>query len=143
MNNRMIVLIGCALLIVGTLLPVVDLPQPIGSINLLLPGGNVGDGIFVIVLAAIAGLLAFLGKTRHALWPGLLALAFLIWKFFQIQNIVHETRSAVFASDNGGAMLDSIGMNYLGWAMLLIGAVVVVVGGALAFRARPASAPIV
>jgi disulfide bond formation protein DsbB len=143
MNNKIIVLLGCALLIVGVFLPIVDMPNPIGSMNLLLPNGGIGDGIFVLVLAAVAGILALIGKTKHALWPGLLTLAFLVWKFFQVKGSVDQARAMLFSSDTGGALLDSVGMNYLGWAVLLIGALVLVAGSALAFRGGPANAPIV
>lgn len=134
MNNKLLALIGAALLIVGVLVPVVSLPI-IGSMNLLMPGGNVGDGIFVVVLAAIAGGLALAGKTRHVVWPGLASLAFIVWKYFQIKSALDvQLADPALASVLGA----SVQMNLLGWGVLGVGALLLVYAGFSAWKGAPA-----
>lgn len=134
MNNKLLALIGAALLIVGVLVPVVSLPI-VGSMNLLMPGGNVGDGIFVVVLAAIAGGLALAGKTRHVVWPGLASLAFIVWKYFQIKSAMDvQLADPALAGVLGG----SVQMNLLGWGVLGVGALLLVYAGFSAWKGAPA-----
>ncbi len=134
MDKKLLALIGAALLIVGVFLPVVSLPI-IGSMNLLMPGGNVGDGIFVVCLAAIAAGLALAGKTRHVIWPGLLSLAFIVWKYFQIKSALD-----VHLADPGlaGVLGASVRMNWLGWGVLGVGALLLVYAGFSAWKGAPA-----
>lgn len=130
MDNKLLALIGAALLIAGVFLPVVSLPI-IGSMNLLMPGGNVGDGIFVVCFAAIAGGLALAGKTRHVLWPGLAALAFIVWKYFQIKGALDVQLGDPALADALGA---SVQMNWLGWGVLGVGALLLVYAGFSAWK---------
>jgi hypothetical protein len=144
MDKRLLVLIGAALLVVGVFLPIASVP-PEGSLNLLLPGGSLGDGIFILVLALIGAALALAGKTRHAIWPAVLSLAFLVWKYFQIKEAVDHAH-AVIAEIGGGSELansvsDSMQMNMLGWAVLAIGALVMIAGAAMAWKGPSSAVP--
>lgn len=134
MDKKLVVLIGAAVTIVGLFLPIVDAPI-IGSLNMLLPGGGIGDGVFVLVFVVIAAALALLGKTRHAVWPAVGALAFIGYKFFELKGSIDQSMAA---NPEAAQILESMGggvqINWLGWIVLALGAVIMLVGGAMAWK---------
>jgi hypothetical protein len=131
MDKKLLPLIGAALLVVGVFLPIASLPI-VGSMNLIMPGGNMGDGIFVVVLAAIAAGLALAGKLRHVIWPGALTLVFVVWKYLQVKGALDEASATL-----GDALGNSVQLNYLGWGVLLLGALLLVYAGIASWRAAP------
>ena len=138
MDNRILALVGAGLLIVGVFLPIVSLPI-VGSMNMLMPGGQIGDGIFILVFALAGGGLALAGKVRHVVWPALLSLAFTAWKYVSLQGTLDEARARMtdqMGADSGMAsgLTDAIQMNLLGWAVLGIGGIVLLVAGVLAWK---------
>lgn len=142
-NAKVIALVGAGLLAIGVFLPLVRVPK-MGTINYVANGS--GDGIFVLVLAVAAAALALLDRTRHALWPGLASLAMIAFTFFSLQSRMAEARAQMRSSigDNpfGGiaeAASNAIQLEY-GWAVLVFGALMVIAGGALAWRRPGASA---
>lgn len=145
MDKKMLALIGVAVLIVGLFLPIITLPI-VGSVNLLMPGGGIGDGIFVLVFALIAGGLALAGHVKHVIWPALGSLAFIGYKFFEMKGAIDSGRDRIAEQGGGSEMAAALGnamqINYLGWGVLVIGAVILLVAGVTAWKgpARPASA---
>jgi hypothetical protein len=137
MDNRILALVGVVLLIVGVFLPVVSMPI-VGTMNMLLPGGELGDGIFILVLALIGGGLALAGKTRHVVWPALLSLAFIAWKYIQLQGSLDEARTRMtdLGADSAmtSSLTDAVQMQFLGWAVLGLGGIVLLVAGVLAWK---------
>jgi hypothetical protein len=131
MDNKLLALIGAVLLVVGVFLPIANLPI-VGSMNLIMPGGNMGDGIFVVVLAVIAAALALTGRVRHVIWPGALTLAFVVWKYLQVKGALDDATASM-----GGALGNSVQVNLLGWGVLLLGALLLVYAG-IASRRTPA-----
>ena len=143
MDKKMVVLIGVVVTIVGLFLPIVSLPI-VGSANLLMPGGNIGDGIFVLVFAVIAGVLALVGQTRHAVWPAICALGFTAYKFFELKGQVDQSTALISSNPAAAQYVESMGggvqMNMLGWLVIILGCVVMLVGGAMAWKSAPPSA---
>jgi hypothetical protein len=143
MDKKLIVLIGAAVTIVGLFLPIVSVPI-VGSVNMLLPGGGIGDGIFVLVFVVIAAVLALLGKTRHAVWPAIAALGFIGYKFFELKGAVDRSMATLSSNPEAAQYLESIGggvqINWLGWIVLGLGALVMLVGGAMAWKSNPPAA---
>ncbi|MBA4161688.1 MAG: hypothetical protein C0515_06360 [Novosphingobium sp.] len=87
-----------------------------------------GDGVFLIVLALVALGLALTGRTRHVLWPGLLSLAFLAYKFVGFQSTMSEMKSKMDSELAGNpfrglaeAAMSSVQLQW-GWVVLLAGA---------------------
>jgi len=87
-----------------------------------------GDGVLLIALALIALGLALSGKTRYVLWPGLLSLAFLGYKFVGFRSMISEMESKMDTELAGNpfrglaeAAMSSVQMQW-GWAVLLVGA---------------------
>jgi hypothetical protein len=139
MDNRILALVGVVLLIVGVFLPIVSLPI-FGTMNMLLPNGQVGDGIFILAFALIGGGLALAGKTRHVVWPALLSLAFIAWKYFQLQGTLDEARTRMtdIGADSAttSGLTDAVQMQYLGWGVLALGGIVLLVAGILAWKGK-------
>jgi hypothetical protein len=109
--------------------------------NMLMPGGQIGDGIFILVFALAGGGLALAGKVRHVVWPALLSLAFTAWKYLSLQGTLDEARTRMadqMGADSGmtSSLTDAVQMNLLGWAVLAIGGIVLLVAGVLAWKGK-------
>lgn len=138
MDNRIVALIGVVLLIVGVFLPIVSMPI-VGTMNMLLPGGQIGDGIFILFFALVGGGLALAGKVRHVVWPALASLAFTAWKYVSLQGTLEEARTRMadqIGMDSGmsSSLTDAVQMQFLGWAVLGLGGIVLLVAGILAWK---------
>lgn len=143
MDKKVLALVGVAVLVVGLFLPIITMPI-VGSLNLLLPGGGIGDGIFVLVFALIAAGLALVGQVRHVIWPALVSLGFIGWKFFQLKGAIDAGRDQVMMQGGGSEYAEAFGdamqLNYLGWAVLCIGAIILLVAGIMAWTGPKAGA---
>lgn len=143
MDKKVIVLVGAVVTLVGLFLPIVDAPI-IGSVNLLLPGGGIGDGVFVLVFVIIAGVLAMLGKAKHAVWPAIAALGFIAYKFFELKGAVDRSAALIAQTPGAAEFAQSVGgatqINMIGWLVLVLGAVIMLVGGAMGWKAGPPAA---
>lgn len=143
-NSKVIALVGAGMLAIGTFLPLVRVPK-MGTISYI--GNGSGDGVIVLVLAAVAAGLALLGRVKHVVWPGLLSLALIAFTYFGLQSRLSEARLKIRAEageDNpfGGlaeAATNAIQLEF-GWAVLVFGALIVIAAGVLAWR-RPAPGP--
>lgn len=138
MDKKFIVLVGVVALIAGVFLPVVTVPV-VGSINLLQPpGGGMGDGIFILGFAVLAGLLAILGQAKHALWPALAALGFVVYEFINLKGVIDEQAAQIAATPGAAELVDAVGgassMNWVGWIVLGLGGLLAVVGSVLAWK---------
>ncbi|HYD12441.1 MAG TPA: hypothetical protein VEC11_06310 [Allosphingosinicella sp.] len=134
MNSKMLTLGGAVILIIGLFLPVVS---ALGmSVNMIMPPGEgvSGAGLVVVACAVLGGALALINQTKWAVVPALAALAFLVWKYMQLQNLISSGLGDVppEAAEAMANMMPSI--NILGWAVMGIGALVMLVGGAMAWK---------
>lgn len=144
MDKKVLALAGAAVMIVGLFLPALS---ALGvSASLLMPGGGVAwEGLIVLACAVLGGGLALAGQTRHALWPGVAALAFLVWKYMEAKSQIGA------ATELGGADLPPEiasqlaermpQLNMLGWGVMGLGAVILIVAGAMAWKDSSSSAP--
>lgn len=138
MDKKLLALVGAAMLIGGLFLPLATRLE--GSQALLLQDGTVSwKGLVVLALAVLAGVLALIGQTRHALWPAAAAAGFIAWQFFIVKGELDSLR-AMFAQ--AGITADSLDthvkMEYLGWSVLAAGAVILIVAAILAWKDPPA-----
>jgi hypothetical protein len=145
MNGKLLVLIGAVATIAGLFLPVADTINPADgtamSINFLLPGGSLGDGIVTLALAVIAAVLALINQTRHAVWPAIIGLGYLAWRFIEIKGATDQATSLLAMMAPEQAQNYHIGINILGWAVIVLGTVITLVGGAMAWKGAAASPP--
>lgn len=136
-DSKPIALIGAALLFVGVFMPFVSMPI-VGSLNYF--GNGKGDGVFIIAMAAIAAGLALSGNIRETLWPGLASLAMFAFTFIRFQTTMADARAQLETDLAGNpfrgfadAAVDSVQLQW-GWAVLLIGALMVTYAGWAARR---------
>jgi hypothetical protein len=136
MNSKLIVFVGAIVTIVGLFLPIANTFDPTTAapvtINLLLPNGALGDGIVTLVLAIICAVLALINQTKHALWPALIGLGYLIWRFTEIKGAIDTVLTMLSQLSPEAAA--NVGVNWLGWGVLFAGSVILVIGGALAWK---------
>ena len=135
-DSRVLAIIGAGLLLAGTLMPVVSLPI-FGSMSYFQYNSN--DALVVVLLAAGTFILTATRRTPLVLWTGLGALAMLIYSFIRFQSAMADLRRTVEAELSGTpfgglaeAALGSLQIRW-GWAMLLLGAGLVIWSG---WRAR-------
>lgn len=136
-SNKILALIGAALLFVGVFMPIVSMPL-VGNINYFMNGR--GDGSIILFIAAAAAGLAAVDRVRHVVWPGAAALAILAYTFFRFQSGLAEAKARM-ASELAGnpfrgladAAVDSIHLQW-GWAVLVLGAGLLVYSGVAAWR---------
>lgn len=138
---QILALAGCAVLIVGVFVPLLSLPI-IGSITYVSNGR--GDGIIVLVLVAISGILAMARKYQGLWFTGLASLALMGFTFTNLQTRLGQARAEMHKELQGNpfaglgeAALAGVQLQW-GWAILLIGASLVVSAAIVAeVAARP------
>ena len=121
MNNKILALVGVVLTIAGLFLPIASGADASGTtvnITFLLPNGELGDGVVTLGLAVVAALLAIFNLTKHVVWPALIGLGYLVWRFLEIKGV---------------ADMMGVSVNYLGWGVLFVGTVITLAAGAMAF----------
>lgn len=142
---KVMALIGAAMLAIGVFLPVVQVPKR-GAITLV---DLESAGVIVLVLAAVAAAVALIGWTRHVVWPGAASLALLAYAYQRTNAEIARSRARLgtgIGDDPLAAVRDLAASNsklQYGWAVLAIGALIVIAAGVLAWRAgrRPAEGP--
>ena len=124
--------IGAGLLGLSVFLPIISLPI-VGSITLI--GGSTGWGMVILMLAGAAGALAYMGHTKHVIWPGAAAAALLLYGLVRYQMMKSEMRSGLETEMEGNpfgglaeAFVDSVQLQF-GWVPLAIGAGLLVYAG--------------
>jgi hypothetical protein len=133
---KVIALVGAAILAVGVFLPIIQVPKR-GSITLM---ELEWAGVIALVLAGMAAGVALIGWTRHALWPGVGALALLAYAYQRTNAEIAQSRMRLgggISEDPLAAVRDLAASNsrlQYGWSVLAIGAVIVVAAGVLAWR---------
>ncbi len=133
---------GSALLLLGAFLPAVSVPM-LGSISYFDNGK--GDGVFIIVLALASFVLAARKRDRFLLYTGsaaaALVLAGMIYLMFMIEFLKKElaTDASGLAGVFAGALTNTIQLQW-GWALLLLGALLVTSAGVSALEAPPNAA---
>lgn len=126
-NLRLLGFVGAALLFVGSFLPMLSVPL-LGTINYFANGK--GDGVLMIVLAVVAGVLAARRRFRALLIPGLASLALLAFTLVLLINGIHEIRQSLSGTNEvtrglAGALSATVQLQW-GWAILVLGAVVLI-----------------
>lgn len=146
MDKKLIVILGGVVLIIGAFLPIAA--NPMRSASFIFPGqGTSWEGLALVACGLLGVILALIGQAKHAVWFGIVALGLLIWKYLEASSNFDEMRGQLSSLDNLppefaaqlSANMPSI--NYLGWIVLALGALIMVVGGAMAWKGPAASAP--
>jgi hypothetical protein len=143
-NDKVIALVGAGLLAIGVFLPLVRVPK-MGTMSFINSGS--GYGLTVLVLAVAVIVLALLNLTKHVIWPGIVSAVLISLAFTGLQARLSEVRERATGDlgDNpfagiAEAATSAIQLEY-GWAVLAIGAILVIAAGGLAWRRRPGPPP--
>lgn len=132
MQAKAAAVIGAGLLFVGVFAPLISVPI-VGSVNYMMNGK--GDGAVVLLMAIVAAGLALSGRVQHVLWPGLASLAMLAFTFFRFRSAMAEMRASMNAELAGNPFrgLADMAVNAVqiqwGWAVLLLGAILLIYAG--------------
>jgi hypothetical protein len=136
----MLAIVGAFLLFVGVFLPIVSMPI-VGSLNYFHNGQ--GDGTIVLVLAAISIILA-VTKSFRGLWvTGLCSIGLMLFALVGFLMRISEVREQMQTqlADNPFRGLADVAMNSVqlqwGWAVLILGGVLIVVAAAMRGPATP------
>jgi hypothetical protein len=137
MNKRQTIgLVGTAVLTLGVFVPLVSMPI-VGSINYF-NNGN-GDGVIVLALAVVSALL-ILSKKYLLLWPiGLGSLVLVGSTFVGMSQRIAEMQLSL--ADNPFRGLATVQMQW-GWAVLIIGAILLLVSAGMKDSAAVAAPPV-
>lgn len=129
--RRVVGLIGCVVLVLGTFCPLIWIPL-CGDLNYFANGR--GDGVIVIVLAAISAVLCAVNFCRVLLFTGVGCLACVGVTFARMQGMFEQlaenTNRLPFLGGTAGVRLE------WGWAVLVIGAILVIIAGAMPPKER-------
>jgi len=135
--------LGAMVLIFGVFAPLVKAPI-VGSFNYFKNGE--GDGVFILVLAFLALLLSLAKWHRLVGAIGVLSLVLIGFSFFNIQNRLSDAKTEYelkMAGNQfaglGRAMMESVTMEW-GWAILVCGAILLIVSSELPGERRVKSA---
>ena len=129
-------LAGVALLSFGVFAPFLSVPI-VGSLTYFQNGK--GDGMIILALAAVAGMMILAGGLRWLILPGLGSLALLTYVYFTFQSKISEMRAEMASQDLGmfsglgEMMMQSVQLQW-GFGLLVIGALLVTVAGVIAPR---------
>lgn len=135
MNSKSITLAGAVVLIIGLFLPALNVMGM--GFSLLLPGGNVTvSGLILAGCAVLAGVLALINQSKWAVIPGLGAIGWLILQFIEAQK---QVSGGGDVPPEAAEMVAAMGasLNYIGWGVMGLGAVLILVGGAMGWKSSP------
>ena len=140
MNAKTLTLAGAVVLIIGLFLPVVSIMGI--NANMLMPPGETvsAPGLILLACAVLGGALALVGQTKWAVVPGLGALGFLVWKYMQLQNALSGASGDI--PPEAQEMLAALAPapNFLGWGVMGLGALLLLVGGAMGWKSSAPAA---
>jgi len=134
-KRQLIGSIGCIILLLGVFAPVVKAPV-VGGINFL--NDNKTSGAIMLVLAIVSYVLIRFRYIKGLWATGLASFGVIIVSFIRLQRRLHEIRSDVDSS-LAGTPLSGLGdfasksiQVQWGWAVLIIGAALIVLAASMA-----------
>lgn len=133
-QKQIIGLIGSLILFVGVFAPIVSMPI-LGSVNFFQNGK--GNGVIILIIAFIS-LIFTLIKEYRALWfTGLGALAVMLFTFVNFRSKMGELEAQMDTNMAGSPFrglahmaVQSVQLEW-GWAVLMVGAMLLIVAAAL------------
>ena len=135
MNSKTITLAGAVVLIIGCFLPAVNMMGM--GLSVLLPGGSLNPpGLILVACAVLAAVLALVNQGKWAVIPGIAALGYLVWQFLEAQKSLSGGGDIPPEAAEAMAALAPT-LNYLGWGVMGLGAVLILLGGAMGFKSSP------
>jgi len=133
-TKQMLGLIGSIVLFIGVFTPIVSVPF-MGNMNYFQNGK--GDGTLILILAVVS-LVLVLNKNYKGLWlTGVGSVAVMAFTFINFQMKMSEIKSEMESALDGNPFrgfadmaMQSVQLQW-GWALLIVGAGLVIAGAAL------------
>jgi hypothetical protein len=133
-TKQLLGLIGSAVLFVGVFTPIVSIPL-MGNMNYFQNGK--GDGVIVLVLSVISLIFILLKKFKGLWFTGLGSMAIMTFTFINFQMSLYNTKNQMETELTGNPFrgiadmaMQSVQIQW-GWALLIIGAVLVIASAAI------------
>ena len=129
MDSRILGIVGGVLLLIGVFCPLIFV-EPL-ALNISYIGSGAGtswEGLLLILLGIAAIALAVLRKYKLLLVPGLIALAIIAYDYFSFKSKMSEMMSS--AGSRSSELENAVQMKW-GWIVLILGALVLLVAGAM------------
>ena len=133
-TKQLLGLIGSAVLFVGVFAPIVSIPI-MGNMNYFQNGK--GDGAIILVLAVISLILVLLKKFKGLWFTGLGSMGIMAFTFINFQINLANARTQMETELVGNPFrgiadmaMQSVQIQW-GWALLIVGAVLVIVSAAI------------
>lgn len=142
-TNKWFGITGSIILFIGVFMPIIRVPI-VGDVNYFRNGE--GDGIIILVLAGISLILVLMDKFK-ALWlTGLGSLSVLLFTFMNFRYVMSQTRNEMESQLAGNPFrelaevaMQSVQLQW-GWAILVIGAVLIIGSAAMKRDSQATSA---
>lgn len=131
MNNKILGIVGSALLIVGIFLPVVSV---MGLISLSYFDAikaspvQAWSGVLLLLLGIVSLLMALSNKTKALIATGLVSLLLLILDFFRLKNALSNAPAE--AGDFADQMASAVSIGW-GFYLMALAAVILIVAGVM------------
>ena len=139
MNSKSITLAGAVILIIGLFLPIFTVMGAI-SISFFSPGQGVSiDGIVAMACAVLAGILALMNQSKWAVIPAIAALGLLGYDYFRMQTELSGGGTTITA-EQAAAIGEMASVNFIGWGVMGLGAVLILIGGAMGWKSSAPTA---
>ena len=87
MNYKNIGLAGAGIAIIGTFLPFLNITNPVTGVTMASIQLISGDGMFVLILMAISGVLIFLNKYLYSVIPTILSFAVVLYAWSNVNAL--------------------------------------------------------
>lgn len=140
MDKKMIAVLGGVILVVGAFLPIASGGG--ASASFMFPGeGTSWEGLVLVACGLLGAILAFIGQTKHSVWFGVIALGLIVWKYMEAKKLMDQATSMTSGIELPPELAAQMpSLNLLGWCVLGVGALILTVGGALAWKGSTAPA---
>ena len=133
-TKQMLGLVGSVVLFIGVFAPIVSVPI-VGNINYFQNGQ--GDGMIILVLAAISLILVLMERYKALWFPGSASLALMLFTLVNFQTKMSQFKAdmELELADNpfrglADMAISSVQLQW-GWALLVVGAALVIISAAL------------
>jgi hypothetical protein len=131
MNNRILGILGSALLIIGVFLPILSL---MGVVTfsyfdfIRLDPGTFFTGILILLLGIVSMLLTLAKKYKLLILTGIIALGMLAFDFYRIRSGMDSVAGG--SGSTPPEVADSVGLGW-GFYVMVIGAIALIVAGVM------------
>ena len=138
-TKQLLGLIGSIVLFIGVFTPIVSVPI-MGNLNYFQNGK--GDGVIVLVLAVISFILVLANKYKGLWFTGIGSLGLMLFTFINFQLKISQAKADMESelADNPFRGLADMAMHSVqiqwGWALLIVGAVLVIASATMKDEAQ-------